>query len=172
MHVRRTRYSLVASALVCGIGAVGALAWGSFSPIAVALTSGPSIKRRSTTASPNGATIDGLALESFTTLWGKRLQKPLREDAAGTEAAARTAAQAAQQKAALAFVLVGTMIESEGFSRAMFSVPPGNVELRGVGESVGVPPANAEVVVIERNQVVVRYQGRLVTLRLKGADEG
>ncbi|HET6880133.1 MAG TPA: hypothetical protein VFI31_08260, partial [Pirellulales bacterium] len=140
--------------------------------LAVAISQGQPKKSPRTTQELKDSSSAGSRLALFATLFEKRLQKPLREDDA-REAAAKAALQAGQQKASpLAAVLVGTMIEDDGFSRAMFSVPPANIELKAVGDTVGVPPVTAEVVEIDRSQVVVRYQGQLLTLRLKGADEG
>lgn len=170
MRVRRARLSLLGVAALCGIGSIAALAWGIIWPVStVALQDRPA-NAVTGTASAETTKATTPALESLVTHCNKPLQRPLRQD---TVAAAQAAAaqQAAKNGGPFSAMLVGTMIE-EGFSRAMFSVPPATIELKAVGELIGIPPVTAEIVKIEPNQVLVRYQGQLVTLRLKGADEG
>jgi hypothetical protein len=56
-----------------------------------------------------------------------------------------------------------------GRSLAMFATPPSAIKLTAEGEIVGDASSGAEVVRIEREQVVVRYQGNLIPLRVQRA---
>jgi len=109
------------------------------------------------------------SLDEFVDLWGRPLRRP-SADLPGGASGANGAGTAATSALPLNVNLVGTIVET-GHSRAVFSTPNGAIELKGVGEIVGGLPGGPEVVEIEAKHVVLRFQGRLTTLRLKGGDE-
>ncbi len=170
MNIRRTRQTLIGTGIAATAAAALVAAWGLGSPCDVH----PSLPRRARLEA--GDTIENAdseiaPLDEFAKLWDLPLRRPLVDGAGDATASSAAAASAAAASGALLNLsLVGTIVET-GRSRAVFSTPNGGIELKGVGEIVGGLPGGPEIVEIEPRHVVVRFQGQLTTLRLKGADE-
>jgi hypothetical protein len=171
MSIRRTRHILTALGIAATTGAVGVAAWGLCWPCQV-----PAAQPRDRRDSPDdqrdaAATAETLSLDELAKVWDQPLRRPLVDFAPGTAATkAAGSTPGAPAASALNLNLVGTIIES-GHSRAVFAMPNGAIELKGVGEIIGPSPTGPEVVAIEPKHVVVRFQGQLTTVRLKGADD-
>lgn len=169
MNLKRTRFVLRGIGWMSTFGAVVTMGWAAFSPHEISQQGQP--RTRKLDAAEVEAPEKALpSLQAWEKVWAKPLQRPLRELADGSQDGA-TKATAVQKTPPPNLVLVGTMVE-DGCSKAMFSTAPGVLDLKGVGEALGTAPGGPEVVSIEPSKVVVRYQGELITLRLKGADEG
>ena len=127
---------------------------------------------RSSAIAANGAPVElsasQRALLDFAPLWDNRLRGP-RSDSRPDAARSVTLASAiGVAPATLNVKLLGTILEP-GNTLAMFATPQGKIELRRVGEMVG--GTATDVVKIQRREVVVRYQGKLVTLAVHGMKE-
>lgn len=94
----------------------------------------------------------------------RQLRRPLVDPPPATTTPAASPTRPAPQ---LQIRLVGTILEA-GRSMAMLTTPAGSIEVRGIGETVGEPPADAEVLDIGLNKAVLRYRGQSVTLELEG----
>lgn len=102
-----------------------------------------------------------LPLSAFEAVWDLKLQEPLFPSAS----AAKTAAFQPPPPP-LGLKLIGTIIEP-GRSLAMLSAANEKAELKCVGEEYG----GAEILVIEQDRVMARYNGRSVTLELQQPDK-
>ena len=168
MNVRRTRFLLRSVGLITAIGAPAVMLWAVFTERDVGAEAGRRISKPDP-AQNKSAQAALPSLGAWQKVWTKRLQLPLRESAAGENPGSKP--PTVQKAPPPNLVLVGTMVE-DGYSKAMFSTAPGVLDLKGVGETVGALPGGPEVVAIEPSLVTLRYQGELIVLRLKGADEG
>lgn len=149
------------------MGAIAALAWGLFWPVRVSAVAPRRAVFKTPVERADAPAKAALAAGDWARLWSKALRRPLVDKPIATTQEAKKAVPSAPPNV----VLVGTMVEA-GHSKAMFATTNGVLELRGIGETVGGAPGGPEVVEIESNRVVLRHRGELMTVRLKGGDEG
>jgi type II secretory pathway component PulC len=160
MRTRKARFWLVSLGVVCCMIAALSLAWGMRRPVVATLEPQDIIP---TIRNGNQQPVSSAAarIDENAEVWGRPYRRPL-EDAPPVVSQPVVAPVKAPP---LNLKLMGTILEP-GRERAIFSTAKGVSVLRKVGETVGDTSA-AEVVQIARDQVVVRYNGELVTLVLQ-----
>ncbi len=159
MQIRRLRFWLpvVSTALLAGSAAV--VAWAVLAPCRVEVSAvGPG--RRAVAASTPTDRTNRLAMEDFQPLFGRRFQAPLYDPPPKKPApVVKKVAPPPPMK------LVGTMPEPGG-GYAMFSGPKRKTLIRTVGDQIPGGSSPAEIVEIAHDHVVLRYEERLITLKL------
>jgi hypothetical protein len=141
---------------------VALLAWAVFWPCTeprLPTDSSSAARENAAVTDPPEQSIDQ---QQFAALSSKRLRAPLgKADSQATED--MDAVPMDMPDPLLNLTLRGTIVE-KGHSVAIFSTAESPLELRGIGEVVGEEGDEAEVVEIQRDLVVLRYQGELVKL--------
>ena len=99
-------------------------------------------------------------LEGLATVWNRLLQAPLF-DPPPKEVVAENKPAPPPFRASLIGTLIGT-----DEATAMFTLPDGAIRFCSVGEKVGAPPVDAEVLTIVRTEVKLRYHDQEITLQV------
>jgi len=164
MPIRRLRFWLPVISLAMLGGSLAVLAWSLLAPCQVNVSAAVPAPRPGPATSAAGYPLAGrpnrLTPESFQPLFARRFQAPLYDPPP------KTPAPVVKQVAPPPPVkLLATMPEPGG-GHAMFSDPKGAVVVRAVGDRITGGSSPAEIVEIAGDHVVLRYDQRLITLKL------
>ena len=168
MRIQRIRWCLWGAGSVLYAAVAFLLAWAVFWPTEHA----PRPDLTATNQAPADIAdppLRRLDPQQFAALLNKRLRALLDNSNPQSPPEVRPS-QAEMPDAVLGLTLRGTIVE-KGHSVAVFSTVDSPVEIRGIGERVGDPGNEAEIVEVQRDQVVLRYQGDLVTLPFPDSEE-
>lgn len=160
MDLQRTKLLLLTGSTVLGAGTLLLIAWALWIPIAASA----SADRRALAVSPDSVSLraDEPRIEDFAQIW----EKPLRRSLSDSMPPPDRPTVVSNRFAPLNLQLLGTMVEPDQ-ARALFATHRGELEVRRVGESIGNPPASAELLRIEPKAVRLRYRNQDFTLVLR-----
>lgn len=169
MQVRTLRRGLQGTSVAVGLAAMGVAFYGAWGPLRLAEPSAAWRPR------PPASSLSGESLRTQSSRWDLSSpfwDKPLRaifarKPAEKKKSVARSvkASRPAQPRVRLPIKLIGTIVEP-GRPFAVFTDAQGRCEVRGVGEQIQVGGVCAEVVGIERDEVVLRCGGQTVRIKL------
>jgi len=161
MPIRRLRTLLWALSITLSLASLSAVSWAVWWPYHASLPQSTPATREKSASDDPGLSFGRPTLSQFEGLWDKRLRRPLYDPPPPTPKVAEV-----KKLPPLQIKLLGTIIEP-GKSQAMLATPRGTVELKRVGDTIDSEQPPAELVTIERDRVVLKRQGDLITLEIK-----
>lgn len=160
MSVKALRLTLRSLTALMVIGAAAVLFWS----VTIAEAEPASVPGVTGTAKRQPARIQEVVpLEDFEPFLEKRLRTRAPKAEPPPERRSVTATRAAQS---LDIALLGTILE-QGRSKAILVGPDGEIELKGVGDSLDITPAGVEVKEIQFASVTLLYRGQTVKLEVE-----
>lgn len=157
-RVRRTLQVLCGGLWLAGLGVV---VWATTGGGQESVTSA-----EATDPTPANAAVTTLSplpsLAQFGQVWRKPLRQPLFDPPVETKVAATTSVV---RSAPIPVKLVGTAVEGKR-SVAWLFVAPMTMEVRAVGETLGDPPNQIQVVDIRPDRVSLRHGGGIFDVQL------
>jgi type II secretory pathway component PulC len=167
MQIHKLKSGLQITGLGLGLSAVLILSWCLLWPCKLSVGMAASSFSHEDNKSINKLQNPKLSLKQFEPFWQKQIRRPLYDPPPKTA----TTQQAVVEKRSPPNVkLLGVAVEAN-HSLAMFLNSRGSIEVKGIGDILGDNGNDPQIVAIENQRVMLRYQGETLTLALEG-DKG
>ena len=170
MNVQKTRLLLRAVAITLLLISVAVVAWAVRSPHERIGQGGDSAPARRA-GTRKAKLVSSPPLEDLAGVWGKELRRPLYDPPKAPKKTVPSDKKESKKKrrgggngSEGGLRLVGTMLE-DGRSLAVFMNASGEIDLKGVGETLELAPGT-RLDRIDPTEVTVSIQGRATTFRL------